>query len=128
MTDNETAVRDLFDQLCTAWADGDAEAFAALYADDATSISPMAFASGRDAVRDRMAGAFAGPFKGTRLHDEFHSVRFPSPTTALVTVRSVALRPGEEPASASGWLHATWVLGTDGDGWKVHAFHGCPEA
>ncbi|MEV4257308.1 SgcJ/EcaC family oxidoreductase [Spirillospora sp. NPDC049652] len=128
MTDNETAVHDLLDRLCGAWADGDADAFAGLYAEDATSISPSVFASGRDAVRDQMAGAFAGPFKNTRLHEEVHSVRFPSPTTALVTSRSTALGPDEEPSAAASWLRATWVLATDGDGWKVHAFHGCPAA
>lgn len=128
MTNNETAVREVFGRLCEAWADGDADAFAGLYAEDATSISVDAFAVGREAIRTRMAGAFAGPFKGTRLHDEVHAIRFPSESVALVTVRSVAVSPGEEPASAPNWIRATWVLGRDGDDWKVHAFHGCADA
>ena len=69
-TDSITAVRDVLERLYVAWADGDADAFAALYVDDATVVMPGVFHRSRAAVRDYMAGAFAGPLKGSRGVDD----------------------------------------------------------
>ncbi|MFC4906352.1 SgcJ/EcaC family oxidoreductase [Actinomadura gamaensis] len=127
MTDNETRVRDLFGRLDKAWTDGDADAFAAEFADDATSISAEAFADGKDAIRARMSALFTGSLQGTRLRDEIEGLRFVG-GTALVTVRSTAARASEEVVPDDRWIRATWVLAADGGDWKVHAFHACPAA
>jgi hypothetical protein len=45
--EDRTAVRDVLQELYAAWADNDADAFAALYLDDATVVMPGVFHQGR---------------------------------------------------------------------------------
>ncbi len=58
------------------WAAGDADAFAALYTDDATVVQPGVHKKNKGEIRTTMAAGFAGPLKGSRVLDEPQSVRF----------------------------------------------------
>jgi uncharacterized protein (TIGR02246 family) len=63
------AVRALLDEVYAAWADGDADAFVAPYAETATAIMPGRHLAGREAIRDAMASGFAGDLRGsTAVH------------------------------------------------------------
>jgi uncharacterized protein (TIGR02246 family) len=76
-TDDSAAVRDILHSASAAWAAGDADAFAALYLDDATVAMPGVLHRGRTAVRSFMADAFAGrlkPFPDVRLDDPARQV------------------------------------------------------
>lgn len=55
-----TEIRTVLDRLYAAWSDGDADAFAARYIDDATVAMP---------------GAFAGPLAGSRGIDDVREIR-----------------------------------------------------
>jgi len=57
----DTAIHTVFDEVTSAWQDGDTDAFVAWYADDATAILPGFYLPGKDAIRTSMAAAFAGP-------------------------------------------------------------------
>lgn len=77
VTAHEGAVRDVLNRIVAAWKDNDADAFAAFYAEDATVVLPGgAFLKGRDEIRNYMATAFGGPFKGSASMDTQESVRF----------------------------------------------------
>ena len=52
-TSQETKVRAVLDEQAAAWSRGDLEAFCAIYADDATFVSPSGLTSGRQAVLER---------------------------------------------------------------------------
>ena len=59
MTD-ETPI-DLVHRFCAVWADGDIEAIMAFFADDAVYHNiPVAPVTGRDAIRETIAGFTAG--------------------------------------------------------------------
>ncbi|MFF7989184.1 SgcJ/EcaC family oxidoreductase [Kitasatospora xanthocidica] len=124
-SENESAVRAVLGELYEAWAAGDADAMTACYLEDATSALPGSLSDGRTAVRDRMASAFAGPLKGSRVVDEVHSVRFPTVDVALVVSRSAIVPAGEAEPAEGSWVIATWTLARrDGD-WRVAAYHNC---
>ena len=123
---DEQAVRAVLDRLYDAWAKGDADAFVAGYASNATSILPGDYRPNRDIVRDRMAAAFAGRLKNSRVDDNVESVRFFGPDTAIAVSRDGVLLDGEVEVPDGRWVMATWVLvKRDGD-WRIAAYHNCP--
>jgi uncharacterized protein (TIGR02246 family) len=124
---NDTdAVRDVLAEIYTAWADGDPDAFAALYAEDATVVMPGVLTRGRAAVRDHMAAGFAGPLKGSRAIDDPQDIRVIGTDTAIVVSRAGIIRAGERELPAEHEVLATWVL-TKRDGrWLIAAYANAP--
>jgi uncharacterized protein (TIGR02246 family) len=128
-TDQTSAVRDVRDvlaQVYVAWAAGDADAFATLYADDVTVVMPGVFHRGRTAVRDYMAGAFAGPLKGSRGIDEPKDLRIIDGDTAIVVSEAGILMPGEQQLPADRKRLATWVLSKQDGRWLIAAYTNTP--
>ena len=118
-------IKDLFDRVYAAW--GDADAFAALYREDATIVMPGVFRQGREAVRESMGAAWAGPLKGSRAIDEPRDVRVIG-DTAVVVSRAGILMPGQDELAPGAAVLATWVLTRDAGGWAVAAYTNTPAA
>jgi uncharacterized protein (TIGR02246 family) len=125
MNSDETAVREVFERLYKAWGDGDADAFADLYVEDATVVMPGVFNQGREAVRGYMAAAFAGPLKGSRGVDEPQDVRVHG-DTAIVVSRAGIIMAGEQEFPAERERLATWVLSRRDGRWLVAAYANAP--
>ena len=121
----DAEIKDMFDRVYAAW--GDADAFAALYREDATVVMPGVFRQGRAAVRDAMAAAWAGPLKGSRAIDEPRDVRIIG-DTAVVVSRAGILRAGQDTLAPGAEVLATWVLTRDAAGWAVAAYTNTPAA
>jgi len=119
------AVLAVFEATSRAWADGDANAFAASYAEDATVILPGFCLLGRAGVRASMGDAFAGPLKGSRRIHTARNVRFLGDDTALVVTDSVTAFPGETEPPAERRELATWTLSRHDGGWLIEAYHSC---
>jgi uncharacterized protein (TIGR02246 family) len=119
---------DLVAEVSRAWAAGDAEAFAAHYAPDATAILPGFHLRDRADIRSSMATAFAGPLRGSRRVHEIQAERHYAADTAVVVTRSATLHAGESEPPPARWSLATWLLRLDGERWLVAAYHDCPEA
>jgi uncharacterized protein (TIGR02246 family) len=116
----EQAVRDVLEQVYVTWAANDADAFAALYVDDATVVMPGVFHKGSAAVRDYMAAGFAGPLKGSRGVDEPRDIRIIGDDTAIVVSEGGVIMAGaREPARR---VRATWVLSKLEEKWKIAAY------
>jgi uncharacterized protein (TIGR02246 family) len=120
-----TAVLAVLELLYAAWAAGDADAFAALYLDDATVVRPGVLHRGRAAVRDFMAAAFAGPLKGSRGIDDQQDVRIIG-DTAIIVSRAGILMAGEQSLPAERERHATWVLCRRDGRWMIAAYSNAP--
>jgi len=127
LVEDDTAVRAVLDDVYAAWADNDADAFAASYAEDATAVLPGSYLKDKEAVRATMAAVFAGPLKGSSAIHEVQSIRFPGTGTAIVISKGAVLLAGQDEPAAETRSVDTWVLsGRDGT-WRVEAFHNCPE-
>lgn len=121
------AVRAVLDEVYTAWADNDADAFVAPYAVQATAVLPGAYLPGKDAIRAAMVAAFAGPLKGSRAIYEVQGIRFPAADTAIVISKGAVLLAGHAAPVAESRSVDTWVLSKRDGTWRVEAFHNCPE-
>ena len=125
-TDDSAAVRDVLHSASAAWADGDADAFAALYLDDATVVMPGVLHRGRAAVRSFMADAFAGRLKGSRGVDDVQDVRILGDDTAIVVGRGGIVLADEQSVPAERERFATWVLARQGGRWRIAAYANTP--
>ncbi len=128
MTSNNTtdSVMSIIHAVYDAWADGDADAFAKLYTDDATVVQPGVYKTNNDVIRTTMAAAFAGPLKGSTVLDKPQSVRFLGSDTAVVITESGILMAGQTELPAGSLVRCTWVLTRRDDRWYVAAFHNSP--
>ena len=125
--DREAAVRAVFDETSKAWAEGDADAFAARYATDATVILPGRSLPGQDAIQTAMAAAFAGPLKNSRRIHRVRAVRFTDPGTAIVITDSITALPGDPEPPVQQHERATWVLSRYDGRWLIDAYHSSPK-
>ncbi|HJZ01945.1 MAG TPA: SgcJ/EcaC family oxidoreductase [Streptosporangiaceae bacterium] len=123
----DAAIRAVFEQTSRAWADGDADAFAARYAPEATVIMPGRYLPGRDAIRTAMAAAFAGPLRGSRRIHRVQAIRFTDPGTAIVITDSITALPGEPEPPVQQHERVTWVLSRHDGHWLVEAYHSSPK-
>ena len=120
------AVLDVLRGVYKAWEANDAEAFVADYLDDASVVQPGVYKKDRQEVQSTMAGAFAGPLKGSRVIDQPQDVRFPNADTAIVISEGGIVFPGQDAVSSQGLVRATWVLAKRDGRWLVAAYHYSP--
>jgi uncharacterized protein (TIGR02246 family) len=124
---DETGVRALLDRIYCAFADHDADAYAAPYSQSAVAVMPGAYLSGRDALHAAMRQLFAGPLAGATATFDVQSIRQLGAGVAVVISRGKVLLAGQSDLEqVEPWLD-TWVLSQAGDGWQVESFHSCPE-
>lgn len=120
-------VRAILDEVYAAWADNDADAFVAPYAETATAILPGTYLPDREAIRATMAALFAGELKGSKGTHEVESIRYVGADAAIVISKGAMLLADQtEPDRANRALD-TWVLAEQDGAWRVQAFHNCPE-
>jgi uncharacterized protein (TIGR02246 family) len=126
-TQDEVAVRGVLDAVYAAWADNDADAFVAPYMPSATAVHSGTVMEDRDAIRVTMATVFDGPLKGSKGIHDVQKIRFIGADTAVVLSKGAILFAGQaEPSPESRTLDG-WVLCKHDGGWRVEAFHNCPE-
>jgi uncharacterized protein (TIGR02246 family) len=105
-----------------AWADNDADAFAALYTDDATVVQPGIYKKSKEDIRTSMAAAFVGPLKGSRVWDEPQSIRLIGSDAAVVISESGVLMAGETELPSARLVRCTWLLTRQEEQWYVAAY------
>jgi uncharacterized protein (TIGR02246 family) len=126
-TDNPTdSVLNVIHSVYDAWADNDAEAFAALYTEDATVVQPGIHKKNRDDIRATMAAGFAGPLKGSRVLDEPQSIRFLGSEAAVVITEGGVLMAGQSELPSERLVRATWILTNQDGQWYVAAYQNSP--
>jgi len=120
---DQQAVLGVLKGVYEAWEANDAEAFVADYLDDASVVQPGVYKKNRQEIQSTMAGAFAGPLKGSRVIDQPQDVRFPNEDTAIVISEGGIVFPGQNAVPSEGTVRATWVLAKNDGRWFVAAYH-----
>ncbi|MEV4555565.1 SgcJ/EcaC family oxidoreductase [Kitasatospora sp. NPDC049285] len=127
-TADQQAVGAVPQRMIAAWADNDAVAFAALFAEDGTMILPGdIFQQSSTEIEQFMTAAYAGPYKGTTVFGAPRSVRFLNADTAVLVTQGGVIAPGETAVAPDREIRATWVLAKQPTGeWKIAAYHNSP--
>jgi uncharacterized protein (TIGR02246 family) len=109
-----------------AWEAGDADGMVADYTADATAVMPGSLRGSRDAVRESMALAFAGPLKGTSTWNKELSFRFVGSDAAIAVYESGILFGDQTEVPDAGKVNATWVFEKRDGQWLIVAYHNSP--
>ncbi|MET8333391.1 SgcJ/EcaC family oxidoreductase [Streptosporangium canum] len=123
--DQRAEITAIMNQLNDAWARLDADAYGALFTEDATYITFVGtYYSGRTDIVESHRTLFAKFLKNTKLAGEIIDIRFYGPDTAVVTGRGDTYK-GSKPPKASKMSKlqtTTFVREADGQ-WRIAAFH-----
>lgn len=121
---DETAIRHLFAQLVAAWDAGDAEAYGALFTEDADYVAfDGVNQKGREAIIAGHKTLFERFLKGSKLTGGLVSVRLVAPTVALAHAVGSILDPGRRTPKAERLSSQTLLAVKENGTWRFRAFH-----
>lgn len=122
----QAAVWSLPQRLVSAWANNDADAFAALFHDDGTMILPGLYKKGRESIREHMAHAFNTHYKGTRVTGQPIHIKFLSRDVMVMITLGGVLGPKETTVSDVRSIRATWLASKQDGQWLLAAYQNSP--
>lgn len=125
--DTVSALAEVPQRIVAAWAAHDAVAFADVFTEDGSLILPGdIFLKSREAIRTFMAGAFSGPYKGTRVFGEPLLLKPLGDGVALVITQGGVIASGADNVAPDQEIRATWVLVEQDGDWRVTAYQNTP--
>ena len=123
-TDDETAIYQRFAQLVAAWGAGDAEAYGALFTEDADYVAfDGVNQKGREAIIAGHKPLFERFLKGSTLTGGLVSVCLLAPNVALAHAVGSILDSGRRTPKAERLSSQTLLAIKENGTWRFRAFH-----
>lgn len=123
---DQVGIASLTQKVMAAWAYHDADSFADLFVEDGTMILPGIYRNGREEIRQYLAEAYQGRYKGTQVTGKPMSMRSLGPDAAILLSYGGVLESGESEVSSKGAVRASWlVVKRDGE-WRLAAYQNTP--
>ncbi len=125
--DDERAIEALLRRVTDGWNDGDGDAFAKPFDEEANYV--VATGDRLDGRREIAAvhqRLFDGIFRGTRLWSRPVDVRYLAPDVVVICSEGAILFPGEEEGSVEPNGLTTTVCTKRQDEWRIASFQNTP--
>ena len=120
---DEKALRDLFQKMQDGWNQGDGQAFAASFTEDADYIVWNGiYLKGRQAIAAGHQQLFETRFRGSRLQGFVKHIRFLSDDIALVHLHGRPQIPDQAVPAPEQYSIQTLIGIRQGDGWRFTSF------
>lgn len=120
----EVAIRQLFQQLMAAWGAGNAEAYGALFTEDADYIAfDGVNQKGRQAIIAGHRPLFERFLKGSTLTGDLVSVQMLAPNVALAHAIGSIIDAGRHTPKPERLSSQTLVAIKDQETWRFRTFH-----
>ncbi|BCJ41165.1 hypothetical protein GCM10010168_45370 [Actinoplanes ianthinogenes] len=113
-------------RMVRAWAAHDADAFADLFAEDGTLILPGVHRTGRAAIREYMADAYQGIYRGTTVTGSPIGIKPLGPGAVALLTEGGVLPPGQDELTSANAIRASWILVKRDDRWVLAVYQNCP--
>jgi uncharacterized protein (TIGR02246 family) len=124
MTNDDTRIQNLFDDMLAAWTKGDARGYGACFTDDSDYVSyDGTRAAGRQPMVDAHDKLFRGVLHGSALVGEVESIRYLSNDVAVVHATGSVLMPWRRSLPRRRLSRQTLVAVRGDNGWRVAALH-----
>lgn len=123
---DQAAIAALPQRIIAAWGALDADAFASVFTEDATMIIAGAHRKGRGQIREYMAGAFAGPYRGTQVVGTPFEVRLLGPGVVLMLSEGGVRGASESEVSVKNAVRASWLVVKQDGEWALAAYQNTP--
>ncbi|MFD0361960.1 SgcJ/EcaC family oxidoreductase [Nocardia sp. GCM10030253] len=115
-------IREVIAELTGAWGRGDADAYGAVFTEDATYTSFLGtYYRGRGDIVTSHRALFGGVLKGTELADDVLDIRFYGPDTAVVNSRGDTYKGRPKRAHELSKTQTYTLVRRDGR-WLIAAF------
>jgi uncharacterized protein (TIGR02246 family) len=123
---DKVAIASLTQRVIAAWAYHDADSFAGVFTEDGTMILAGVYQKGRDQIRDYMAAAFEGTYKGTQVTGKPLDMRPLGSDAAILLSQGGVLEAGESEVTETSAVRAAWVVVKQDGQWRLAAYQNTP--
>lgn len=123
---DQVAIAALSQKVVAAWAYHDSATFAELFTEDGSMTLPGAHLSGRERIREYLAAAYDGAYKGTQVTGKPIDLRPLGADAAILLSQGGILAPGESEISEHSAIRAAWVVVRIADEWRLAAYLNTP--
>jgi uncharacterized protein (TIGR02246 family) len=123
---DKAAIATLTQKVVAAWAYQDAETFASVFIEDGTMILAGVYCASRDEVREYMAKAFEGRYKGTQVTGKPITIRSLGPDVAILLSQGGVLESGETEVTEGSAIRASWLAVRQDGQWRLAAYQNTP--
>jgi uncharacterized protein (TIGR02246 family) len=121
---DDQQLKDLFQRICQAWTDGDAEAYGACFTADCDYVSfDGTHTQGRDRVVESHDKLFRGVLFGTALVGEIEAIRYIADDVAVLHGNGSVLVAWRTRLPKRRLTRNTLVAVRGAEGWRFTAIH-----
>lgn len=106
-------------RLRAAWDAGDADALAAIFADNGSMLVADSQLQGPEEIREYHRTAFAGELAGTTRTEEPIEITFLAPDIAFAVTKGGVVAKGAQQIEAADVVCGSWVVAKKGGEWLL---------
>ncbi|MEU4805551.1 SgcJ/EcaC family oxidoreductase [Actinosynnema sp. NPDC023587] len=123
---DQAAIAALPQRMIAGWAAHDAAAVADLFTDDGVMILPGLYRRGREEIREFLATAYEGPYRGTTVTGTPLDLRLFGADLGILVTQGGVVAPGDTEVTPERAIRASWVAVRQDGEWRLATYQNSP--